>query len=136
MATKKGLEPSTSGVTGRRSNRLNYLAIARLIYQIKADLSIPFSKKFLFLCGASTCWKPRTEGRQRSRRSLRDRGEGTHKGRQALRQAAGASLRFQSSAPSRKRGSPAIRPIGAGPRVEYWAPELARKRDDRPATAL
>ncbi len=31
MATKKGLEPSTSGVTGRRSNRLNYLAIARII---------------------------------------------------------------------------------------------------------
>ena len=28
VATKKGLEPSTSGVTGRRSNRLNYLAMA------------------------------------------------------------------------------------------------------------
>ena len=27
MATRKGLEPSTSGVTGRRSNQLNYLAI-------------------------------------------------------------------------------------------------------------
>ena len=26
MATKKGLEPSTSGVTGRRSNQLSYLA--------------------------------------------------------------------------------------------------------------
>ena len=26
MATEKGLEPSTSGVTGRRSNRLNYSA--------------------------------------------------------------------------------------------------------------
>ena len=26
MATRKGLEPSTSGVTGRRSNQLNYLA--------------------------------------------------------------------------------------------------------------
>ena len=24
MAKRKGLEPSTSGVTGRRSNRLNY----------------------------------------------------------------------------------------------------------------
>ncbi len=28
VATKKGLEPSTSGVTGRRSNQLNYLATA------------------------------------------------------------------------------------------------------------
>ena len=53
MATKKGLEPSTSGVTGRRSNRLNYLAIARLIYQIKADLSIPFSKKISLLCSVT-----------------------------------------------------------------------------------
>ncbi len=26
LATRKGLEPSTSGVTGRRSNQLNYLA--------------------------------------------------------------------------------------------------------------
>ena len=26
MATTKGLEPSTSGVTGRRSNQLNYMA--------------------------------------------------------------------------------------------------------------
>ena len=47
MATKKGLEPSTSGVTGRRSNRLNYLAIARLIYQIHSNLSIDFLKKIL-----------------------------------------------------------------------------------------
>ena len=30
VATEKGLEPSTSGVTGRRSNRLNYSATARL----------------------------------------------------------------------------------------------------------
>ena len=28
VATEKGLEPSTSGVTGRRSNQLNYLATA------------------------------------------------------------------------------------------------------------
>ncbi len=28
MATEKGLEPSTSGVTGRRSNRLNHSATA------------------------------------------------------------------------------------------------------------
>ena len=27
MATTKGLEPSTSGVTGRRSNQLNYVAV-------------------------------------------------------------------------------------------------------------
>ena len=29
MATRKGLEPSTSGVTGRRSNQLNYHAICK-----------------------------------------------------------------------------------------------------------
>ena len=118
MATKKGLEPSTSGVTGRRSNRLNYLAIARLIYQIKADLSIPFSKKISLLCGASTCWKPRAKRRGRSGNSIKVTGEETRRGRKAPRQAAGASLFFQSSAASRRSGSPAIRPIGAGPRVE------------------
>ena len=31
VATTKGLEPSTSGVTGRRSNQLNYLAIVLLL---------------------------------------------------------------------------------------------------------
>ena len=33
MATRKGLEPSTSGVTGRRSNQLNYRAISTLYHQ-------------------------------------------------------------------------------------------------------
>ena len=32
MATRKGLEPSTSGVTGRRSNRLSYRAICKVLY--------------------------------------------------------------------------------------------------------
>ena len=32
MATRKGLEPSTSGVTGRRSNQLNYRAIDPIWY--------------------------------------------------------------------------------------------------------
>ena len=31
VATRKGLEPSTSGVTGRRSNRLNYRAICYIV---------------------------------------------------------------------------------------------------------
>ena len=31
VATEKGLEPSTSGVTGRRSNRLNHSATAQLV---------------------------------------------------------------------------------------------------------
>ena len=37
MATRKGLEPSTSAVTGRHSNQLNYRAIFRnrIIYYIK-----------------------------------------------------------------------------------------------------
>ena len=46
VATEKGLEPSTSGVTGRRSNRLNYSATAPLIYQIYRSLSIGFEKIF------------------------------------------------------------------------------------------
>ena len=41
MATKKGLEPSTSGVTGRRSNQLSYLAITlRPLSTTEAYLSI------------------------------------------------------------------------------------------------
>ena len=34
MATRKGLEPSTSGVTGRRSNQLNYRAILSYYEQL------------------------------------------------------------------------------------------------------
>ena len=37
MATRKGLEPSTSGVTGRRSNQLNYRAIFICIIQRKLE---------------------------------------------------------------------------------------------------
>ena len=54
VATKKGLEPSTSGVTGRRSNRLNYLATARLYYQIRRCLSTLFFSLALFFAGAGS----------------------------------------------------------------------------------
>ena len=47
MATRKGLEPSTSGVTGRRSNQLNYRAI---------------------FCIRQQCWK--SSGRGRRNRTL------------------------------------------------------------------
>ena len=44
MATKKGLEPSTSGVTGRRSNQLSYLAIApRPLFTTEAYHTIKLS---------------------------------------------------------------------------------------------
>ena len=45
LATEKGLEPSTSGVTGRRSNRLNHSATAQLVYQMNFDLSTTFFEK-------------------------------------------------------------------------------------------
>ena len=48
MATEKGLEPSTSGVTGRRSNRLNHSATAQLIYQKNRDLSTLFFRMVIF----------------------------------------------------------------------------------------
>ena len=35
MATKKGLEPSISSVTGWRSNQLNYLAICAFVLELK-----------------------------------------------------------------------------------------------------
>ena len=35
VATKKGLEPSTSSVTGWRSNQLNYLAIYAFVLKLK-----------------------------------------------------------------------------------------------------
>ena len=48
VATEKGLEPSTSGVTGRRSNRLNHSATAQLIYQKNRDLSTLFFRMVIF----------------------------------------------------------------------------------------
>ena len=39
MATRKGLEPSTSGVTGRRSNQLNYRAIFCIGHSVALFLS-------------------------------------------------------------------------------------------------
>ena len=39
MATRKGLEPSTSGVTGRRSNQLNYRAIY-IYYIVQRKLAL------------------------------------------------------------------------------------------------
>ena len=50
MATKKGLEPSTSSVTGWRSNQLNYLAMCAFVLELKlayyskyrAECQLPF----------------------------------------------------------------------------------------------
>ena len=55
MATKKGLEPSTSSVTGWRSNQLNYLAMCAFVVvelklvhysKHKENCQHPFSKIF------------------------------------------------------------------------------------------
>ena len=55
MATRKGFEPSTSGVTGRRSNQLNYLAIYLPLRsdkeQIHYNIYKPICKVF-FMAGA------------------------------------------------------------------------------------
>jgi hypothetical protein len=55
MATRKGFEPSTSGVTGRRSNQLNYLAIYLPLRsdkeQVYYNIYKPICKVF-FMAGA------------------------------------------------------------------------------------
>ena len=56
VATTKGLEPSTSGVTGRRSNQLNYMAVyarCRVISTQRIDYSTyNVCCKEFFLAGA------------------------------------------------------------------------------------
>ena len=56
VATTKGLEPSTSGVTGRRSNQLNYMAVyarCRVISTQQIDYSTyNVCCKEFFLAGA------------------------------------------------------------------------------------
>ena len=55
MATRKGFEPSTSGVTGRRSNQLNYLAIYLPLRSDKEQINYNIYKpicKVFFMAGA------------------------------------------------------------------------------------
>ena len=56
VATTKGLEPSTSGVTGRRSNQLNYMAVyarCRVISTQQIDyITYNVCCKEFFLAGA------------------------------------------------------------------------------------
>ena len=55
MATRKGFEPSTSGVTGRRSNQLNYLAIYLPLRSDKEQVHYNIYKqicKVFFMAGA------------------------------------------------------------------------------------
>ncbi len=49
MATTKGLEPSTSGVTGRRSNRLNYMAICLVLKIYTKSFAVCQELFFIFL---------------------------------------------------------------------------------------
>ena len=53
MATRKGFEPSTSGVTGRRSNQLNYLAIVLLLTANRYIITFTiYLVKYFFMAGA------------------------------------------------------------------------------------
>ena len=62
MATEKGLEPSTSSVTGWRSNQLNYSATSAFIrYQIIAPMSISFLKIFFSCCQKILCYNNRKQ---------------------------------------------------------------------------
>ena len=53
MATRKGFEPSTSGVTGRRSNQLNYLAIVLLLTANRYIITFTiYLVKYFLMAGA------------------------------------------------------------------------------------
>ena len=57
MATRKGLEPSTSGVTGRRSNQLNYRAkLGFNIYQTEVRLNSGRGRRIRTL--GTRFWRP------------------------------------------------------------------------------
>ena len=56
MATRKGLEPSTSGVTGRRSNQLNYRAIVISISTAKAEYLFGRGRRIRTL--GTRFWRP------------------------------------------------------------------------------
>ena len=57
MATRKGLEPSTSGVTGRRSNQLNYRAKLDFdIYQTEVRLNSGRGRRIRTL--GTRFWRP------------------------------------------------------------------------------
>ena len=56
MATRKGLEPSTSGVTGRRSNQLNYRAILVSIFTASAGYLFGRGRRIRTL--GTRFWRP------------------------------------------------------------------------------